>query len=151
MVDVVSKKKRSQMMSGIKGKNTKPELVVRQILHSRGYRYRLHKKELPGRPDLALRKYNCVVLANGCFWHGHDCHLFRWPTTREEFWREKIQKNRIRDSVQIEALLALGWRVVLVWECAIKGKERLDEDSLVKDIEAAVSGAEPFTEIRGRK
>ena len=151
MVDVVSQKKRSQMMSGIKGKNTRPELVVRKILHSRGYRYRLHKKDLPGRPDLVLRKYNCVVLANGYFWHGHDCHLFRLPATREEFWRDKIRKNKVRDSVQIDALLALGWRVVVVWECAIKGKERLNEDSLAGEIEAEVRGDTPFTEIKSKK
>lgn len=151
MVDVVSQGKRSKMMSGIKGKNTKPELIVRQILHTRGYRYRLHKKELPGKPDLTLSKYKCVVLVNGCFWHGHDCHLFRWPATREDFWRDKIQKNKVRDSAQIAALLDLDWRVVLVWECGIKGRERLDRDSLAEEIEIAVSGDAPFTEIKGRK
>ena len=80
-------------MAGIKGKNTKPELVIRSALHRRGFRFRLHRKDLPGKPDLVFTRRNAVIFVHGCFWHGHDCHLFRWPKNREDFWREKIGKN----------------------------------------------------------
>ncbi len=90
MPDVVSRAKRGEMMSGIRGKNTKPELVIRSALHRAGYRFRLHTRSLPGKPDLVLPKYRAAIFVNGCFWHGHDCHLFKWPGTRKDFWRAKI-------------------------------------------------------------
>ncbi|MBW7923452.1 MAG: DNA mismatch endonuclease Vsr [Burkholderiaceae bacterium] len=123
MVDVVDAATRSRMMSGIRGGNTKPERVLRLGLHRLGLRYRLHggSAALPGRPDLIFPKYRAAVLIHGCFWHGHDCHLFRWPATRPEFWRQKIASNTERDARQIAALRADGWRVAVVWECALKG------------------------------
>lgn len=130
MADVVDPATRSRMMAGIRGKNTKPELMIRKALHARGFRYRLHCK-LPGKPDLCLPKYKAVILVHGCFWHGHDCHLFRWPSTRPEFWREKIARNRAVDARAEEALLAKGWRVATVWECALKGRERLPLDEVI--------------------
>ena len=93
MADVVDRKTRSRMMSGIRGKNTRPELLIRKGLHARGFRFRLHDKRLPGKPDLVLPKYSAVIFVHGCFWHGHDCHLFKWPQSRREFWRKKITRN----------------------------------------------------------
>ncbi|MDP3492743.1 MAG: very short patch repair endonuclease [Hyphomonadaceae bacterium] len=107
-------------MSGIRGKDTKPEMIVRRGLHARGYRFRLHDKGLPGRPDLVFPKYRAVIFVHGCFWHGHDCHLFKWPKTREEFWRTKIQGNQVRDRLAVLRLRKLGWRVRTVWECELR-------------------------------
>ncbi|MCP5141405.1 MAG: DNA mismatch endonuclease Vsr [Gammaproteobacteria bacterium] len=121
MTDVVDPETRSRMMSGIKGKNTKPELEVRRQLHRLGFRYRLHDKKLPGKPDIILKKYNAVIFVHGCFWHGHNCHLFKWPKTRPEFWKEKIIKNRENDLKALQKLQSSDWRVCTVWECAIKG------------------------------
>lgn len=120
MADVVSSEVRSRMMSGIRGKDTKPEMIVRRGLHARGYRFRLHDKGLPGRPDLVFPKYRAVIFVHGCFWHGHDCHLFKWPKTREEFWRTKIQGNQVRDRLAVLRLRKLGWRVRTVWECELR-------------------------------
>src|SRR4051812_22955527 len=103
MPDIISKAKRSEMMAGIRGKNTKPEILIRGVLHKAGFRFRLHAKHLPGKPDLVLAKYHAAILVNGCFWHGHDCHLFRWPSTKKEFWRAKILKNRANDEKILEA------------------------------------------------
>lgn len=122
MADVVDPERRSRMMSGIKGKDTKPEILVRRGLHASGFRFRLHRKDLPGSPDLVLPKYRAVIFVNGCFWHGHDCRLFKWPQTRPEFWREKIEGNIDRDRRQIAALKKLGWRVGVLWECELKGR-----------------------------
>lgn len=108
------------MMSGIRGKNTAPELRVRSELHRRGFRFRLHSKGLPGRPDIVLPKYRAVILVNGCFWHRHGCHLFKWPSTDSEKWREKLEKNVVRDAENLEACNRLGWRVLVIWECALK-------------------------------
>lgn len=124
MVDVVNAVTRSRMMSGIQGKNTKPEISIRQALHARGYRYRLHVKKLPGKPDLVLPKYNAVVFVHGCFWHGHSCRYFKIPKTRTDFWLEKIGKNQARDEFQEATLLGLGWRVLVVWECAVRSMNR---------------------------
>lgn len=130
-VDIVSATVRSRMMSGIRGKNTKPELAIRSALHRRGFRFRLHRRDLPGKPDLVFTRLNAVRFVHGCFWHGHDCHLFRWPTSREDFWREKIGKNIERDWHQREALAEAGWRVGTIWECALKGRTRLPFESVV--------------------
>lgn len=117
-------------MSGIRGKDTKPELLIRSALHRAGFRYRLHAKELPGKPDMVFPKYNSVLFVHGCFWHGHgpDCNLFRWPQSREGFWREKIHRNVERDDAQIRSLLEAGYRVGIIWECALKGRQRLPLD-----------------------
>lgn len=134
MPDVVSQETRSKMMSGIRSKDTKPELQVRKALHRKGYRYRLHDPKLPGKPDIVLPKYGAVILVNGCFWHGHACHLFKWPSTRKDFWRSKITRNAEKDRETSDALTAAGWRVLVVWECALRGRHRLEFDSLVNQI-----------------
>jgi DNA mismatch endonuclease (patch repair protein) len=112
---------RSRNMSAIKATNTKPELIVRRELFRRGLRFRIHVRELPSRPDIVLPKYRSVVLVNGCFWHGHDCHLFRWPKSNATFWREKIGATRDRDRRNLADLVDLNWRVAVVWQCAIQG------------------------------
>jgi len=118
-------------MAAIRGRNTKPEMILRKGLHARGFRFRLHEKKLRGRPDLVLTKYRAVIFANGCFWHGHECSLFRWPETREEFWREKIGGNVARDNANLTELCAAGWRVAIVWECALRGKLRRGSDEVI--------------------
>lgn len=129
MVDVVDKATRSRMMSGIKGKNTKPELIVRRYLHGRGLRYRLHASKLPGKPDIVLPKHRVVVFVHGCFWHQHSgCRYATMPGSRAEFWQNKLAQNVARDQYQINALTDLGWRVLVVWECELRGHNaRLDE------------------------
>jgi DNA mismatch endonuclease (patch repair protein) len=122
MVDIVDAATRSLMMSGIRGKNTKPEIQVRRALFKQGYRYRLHVKNLPGKPDIVLPKYCAIIFVNGCFWHGHSCHLFKMPKTRREFWKTKIEGNRARDLKNLALLRANGWRSLVIWECAIRGK-----------------------------
>lgn len=124
MVDVVDRKTRSRMMSGIRGKNTKPELIIRKGLHARGFRFRLHDKHLPGKPDLVLPKYSAVIFVHGCFWHGHDCHLFKWPKSRREFWRNKITCNKAKDAESYSCLKKEGWYILTIWECALKGRTR---------------------------
>jgi DNA mismatch endonuclease (patch repair protein) len=124
MVDIVDAATRSRMMSGIRGRNTKPELLIRSLLHRRGFRFRLDARDLPGRPDIVLPRFGAVIFVHGCFWHGHDCPLFKWPQTRPDFWREKIGRNRANDEKSRAALLAAGWRVGVVWECALRGANR---------------------------
>lgn len=113
------------MMAGIGPANTKPEMLIRRGLHALGYRYRLHVKGLPGKPDLVFPARRAVIFVHGCFWHGHDCALFRWPSSREEFWRAKIAGNIGRDQTVTAQLIDQGWRVLDVWECKLKGRERV--------------------------
>jgi DNA mismatch endonuclease (patch repair protein) len=124
MVDVVDAATRSRMMSGIRGRNTKPEILIRSLLHRRGLRFRLDVRDLPGRPDIVLPRFRAVVFVHGCFWHGHGCPLFKWPQTRPDFWRDKIGRNRDNDRRAQDALLERGWRVAIVWECALRGANR---------------------------
>lgn len=128
MVDVVDKATRSRMMSGIRSRDTKPELVVRRALHGMGYRYRLHAKELPGRPDIVFRRRQLAIFVQGCFWHRHPdpgCRLARLPKSRLDFWLPKLEGNRRRDVANVERLESAGWRVLLVWECQLKDREQL--------------------------
>ena len=121
MVDVHDKKTRSYNMSQIKGKNTKPELLVRKFLFSHGFRYRLNVKDLPGKPDIVLPKYKTVIFVNGCFWHGHDgCKYFVIPKTRTEWWLNKIRSTQKRDKKNEIKLQVGGWRVIIIWECELK-------------------------------
>lgn len=150
MVDVVSPEKRSEMMSGIKGKDTKPEILVRKALYSRGFRYRLHDKALPGKPDLVLKKYNVAIQIHGCFWHGHsDCHLFRYPKSKQDFWREKIGGNIQRDRIKEAALMEQGWRFLKIWECALKGKKKLPLEEVISKTEEFILSDQKKLEIRG--
>lgn len=149
MPDVVDAATRSRMMSGIRGKNTRPELILRQGLHARGFRFRLHRRDLPGSPDIVFPGRRAVLFAHGCFWHGHDCHLFRLPATRREFWEAKIARNREVDSQALSALQASGWRTGAVWECALKGRARLSLDAVLDRCSLWLEGQEPTLEIRG--
>ena len=129
--DVVDAATRSRMMAGIKGKNTKPELVVRRGLHAAGFRFRLHDRALPGQPDMVLSRWRAVIFIHGCFWHAHDCPLFRWPGTRQDFWRQKIGRNKERDAEVEAALDRAGWRVLKIWECSMKGPGRIGADAVM--------------------
>jgi len=121
MVDIVDSETRSRMMSNIRGKNTKPELIVRRFLHSQGFRYRLHVKTLPGKPDIVLPKYKTVVFVHGCFWHHHHgCKYAYVPKTNTQMWRSKFKSNVARDRLSIEDLNNLGWRSIIIWECQIE-------------------------------
>ena len=149
MPDVVSPETRSRMMAGIRGRNTRPEMILRKGLHGRGFRFRLHRKDLPGKPDLVLPKYHAVIFINGCFWHGHDCHLFRWPSSRVEFWRKKISRSRERDAEVREALSDAGWRILDVWECALKGRERVPLETVLDRASAWLASDSHCATIRG--
>lgn len=137
------------MMAGIRGTDTRPELLIRRGLHTRGWRYRLHVKGLPGRPDVVFPARRAVIMVHGCFWHGHDCNLFRWPATREAFWRGKIAGNIARDRRVRGELMALGWRVLDVWECTLKGRARLPVDEVLGACEGFLHGDTAFAAIGG--
>lgn len=124
MGDVHNPEQRSANMRAIRHKDTGPEMQIRRLLFARGFRYRLHVKSLPGSPDIVLPKHRVAVFVHGCFWHGHGCHLFKEPGTRTEFWMGKIQGNRERDFRNEAKLLEDGWRVLTIWECALKGKQK---------------------------
>lgn len=124
MADVHSKKIRSYNMSRIKGRNTKPEILIRKFLFSKGLRFRLHAKNLPGKPDIVLPKYKTVIFVHGCFWHGHsNCKYFVMPKTRRSFWEKKIFGNKEKDLRSLKILRKLGWKSITVWECQLKSKE----------------------------
>jgi len=137
------------MMSGIGGKNTRPERLIRSELHRRGFRFRIHYSNLPGKPDIVFPKHKAIITVHGCFWHGHHCHLFKWPSSNPEFWRNKIEENISRDSGNLEKYKAAGWRVLVIWECAVKGKSRLEPETLMNTIEEWIRSDDPFVEIQG--
>lgn len=121
MADVHTKKQRSFNMSRIKGKDTKPEMLVRKFLFANGFRYKLHDKKLPGKPDIVLPKYNTVIFVHGCFWHGHaNCKYFTIPKTRTQWWTDKINTNKANDAKAVKALKKDGWKIITVWECKLK-------------------------------
>ncbi len=134
MADVHDIQTRSRNMAAVRGKDTMPELIVRKSLHKLGFRYKLHDKDLPGKPDLVFPRYNAVIQINGCFWHRHDCHFFKWPSTRREFWRKKLTRNNLKDTENLNALKSTGWRVLTIWECALKGRERQNLTELIEDV-----------------
>lgn len=148
MTDVVDTATRSRMMSGIRGRNTKPEILVRNLLHRQGFRFRLHVSNLSGRPDIVLPRYHAVIFVHGCFWHGHDCEYFKWPQTRPEFWREKIERNCSNDLKVRKALKKAGWRVGIVWECALRGAGK-DTGNITRRMCNWLHGDKPSMEIRG--
>ena len=150
MADIVPADVRSRMMAGIRGTNTKPELLLRKGLHARGFRFRLHDSALPGKPDIVLPRYRAVILAHGCFWHGHDCHLFKGPSTRPEFWQTKIGRNREVDVRTDAALAQAGWRQGIVWECALKGRTRLPLEDVISACAEWLGSDRQRIEIRGR-
>ena len=148
-MDVVSPQKRSKMMSGIRGKNTKPEIIIRKALHKEGFRYKLHSRNLPGKPDIVLPRHKAVIMINGCFWHGHDCHLFKWPASRPDFWKNKIKENRNRDLKNLHQLGSNGWRIMVVWECSIKGKNKLPFDQTIDLIKNWILVGNDYVELKG--
>jgi DNA mismatch endonuclease (patch repair protein) len=149
MSDNVSPEVRSRMMAGIRGKDTKPEMLVRHMLHESGFRYRLHRKDLPGKPDIVLPKYSAVILVHGCFWHGHDCRFFKLPDTRTDWWADKLDQNRIRDLRNMQGLRDAGWRVLIVWECAMRDPGAIPPDRLVSMISTWLRSRRRMKELRG--
>ena len=139
-------------MARIKGKNTKPELIIRRGLHARRLRYRLHKAGIPGKPDLVFANYRTVIFVHGCFWHGHKCSLFRWPKTHEEFWKNKIRCNMERDKSTLTALRAMEWRVLVIWGCALRGKNKRTLVDLLDSAENFVRyGDKSYLEIKEKQ
>lgn len=157
MVDVVKPEVRSRMMSRIRGRDTQPERLIRSGLWAHGFRFQLHKRELPGRPDLVLPKWRTVVFVNGCFWHAHEgCPYFRLPASRPDFWKDKLEKNRRRDVRAVNQLVAEEWKVITVWECALRADAnqavsltarliREPSKAFVWDIRQAPAGAPNLT------
>lgn len=122
MPDIFAPEKRHEIMQNVKTKNTAPEIKLRSLLHKNGFRFRVNRKDLPGKPDIVLPKYRAVIFVHGCFWHGHDCPRGQRPQTNADFWNQKIDRNAIRDKSDVSLLESLGWRVLIVWECEIKKK-----------------------------
>ena len=149
MNDIVDKETRSRMMSGIRSKDTVPEIVIRRGLFAQGFRYKLHDKTLPGKPDIVFPKYKSVIFVNGCFWHGHNCHLFKWPKTRKEFWRKKILGNKNVDKRNYKKLKNEGWYIITVWECALKGKTRKPMKKVIERITKWLICGKKDSEIKG--
>lgn len=136
MTDIFSQAKRSAIMSRIGGKDTAPEIKIRQLLHALGYRFRLHRNDLPGKPDIVLPRHRKVIFVHGCFWHGHSrCRRATLPTTNIEFWQTKIGKNKMRDQTAQRKLRAKGWKLLVVWQCQINNKRAL-ADKLTAFLEA---------------
>lgn len=119
MSDIFSQTKRSDIMSKISSKDTKPEILVRKFLFSKGFRYRINVKTLPGKPDIVLPKYKTIIFVNGCFWHGHNCKKGKLPSSNTDFWKEKISNNKSRDAKNSDLLVKLGWKVIIIWQCEI--------------------------------
>lgn len=120
-MDGISTQRRSQVMAAIKSRNTRPELTVRRMLHAMGFRFRLHCKDLAGKPDIVLSKYKTIVLVNGCFWHQHaGCKFAKRPASHQEYWEAKLDRNIVRDKGNLAQLTILGWRVIIVWECELR-------------------------------
>ena len=140
MSDILTASQRHRCMSRIRGKNTKPEILVRKGLHARGFRFRLHNKKLPGSPDIVLPKYGVAIMVNGCFWHGHKgCRYATKPKSNVEFWETKIARNKHRDEVTAAHLEALGWTVITIWECELRTSSQLDDrlNTLTEEIRRA--------------
>jgi DNA mismatch endonuclease (patch repair protein) len=145
MPDKCSRETRSRMMSGIRSRNTKPEIMVRKELFKKGFRYRINNTKLPGKPDIVLKKYRAVVFIHGCFWHGHDCRYFVWPKSNPEFWRNKIDGNRRNDTAVMEKLGDMGYRVCVFWECVTRDREQFPQ-AMVK-LQAWLPGNDKFLEL----
>ena len=149
MADIMTPDARRRLMSSIGSRNTGPEIAVRRGLHALGFRYRLNDRRLPGKPDIVFPKRGAVIFVHGCFWHGHDCHLFTLPNTRTEFWRKKIDANRERDRSTGSMLVDRGWRVGIVWECSLKGRGRLDPEEAMHSLACWLRSDVRRYEMRG--
>lgn len=150
MADIVDRATRSRMMAAVKGKNTKPEIAIRRALHAMGFRFRLHVRRLPGRPDIVLAKHRAAIFVNGCFWHGHDCPMYRQPADNREFWMKKIDRNRERDERAMSEIRNAGWRVLTIWECAMRGRGRIGMDVVMARAARWIAGSRKAGAIRGR-
>jgi DNA mismatch endonuclease (patch repair protein) len=150
LADVHDPETRRRNMAAIRGADTKPELIIRRGLHAKGFRFRFHDRKLPGRPDLVFPARRAVIFVHGCFWHGHDCPLFVMPKTRTEFWQGKIAGNRERDEAALAALRDTGWRTGIVWECALKGRQRLRPDAVIDMLAAWLSSGDEDIVVRGK-
>jgi DNA mismatch endonuclease (patch repair protein) len=151
MADVLTREQRHLNMSRIRARDTKPEMAIRSALHRCGFRFRVHKRDLPGRPDLVLARYRVAIFVHGCFWHGHNCNLFKVPATRTSFWLKKIDRNRKRDAKSIADLQEMGWRVIVLWECALKGPWRCAMNDVVRAVSRRITAKGwSYFEVRGR-
>lgn len=151
MASKISNDSHRKAMSLVKVKGTGIEMWLRLRLYARGFRYRVNVKDLPGKPDIVLSKYKCVIFVNGCFWHLHDCHFFQWPKRNKDWWRVKISTNRKRDLEVQDKLRELGWRVMVVWKCAIQGTTKLDEEHLLELVFSWIRDGGPLLEITGKE
>lgn len=148
-MDVVDHSTRSRMMSGIRRSNTRPEILVRKLLHAAGLRFRLHRRDLPGRPDLVLPRYEVAIFVHGCFWHAHvGCRFAKTPSSNTDFWIKKLSANRARDERDVYMLRQQGWRVALVWECATRV---LEPKSLQRVMVRFIKGRSAYTEVLARR
>ena len=151
MADVFDEVTRSRMMAGIRGKDTRPEMIVRKALFRKGFRYKLHDKKLPGRPDLVFPKYRAVIFVHGCFWHQHHCHLFKWPATRRDFWKAKLDANASTDLRVVRRLMGEGWRIMVIWECALKGRTKLPLEAITQRAATWLTFGTGHVEISGNR
>jgi DNA mismatch endonuclease (patch repair protein) len=151
MVDVLTPAQRRLNMSRIRGTNTKPEKLLRSALHATGLRFRLHRRDLPGRPDIVFVRQNAVVFVHGCFWHDHGCSYSKLPATREAFWKAKLAGNKLRDQRAIQDLRNAGWRVIVVWECALRGPARPPLAGICARVRKFLDGGRGLLEIQGVK
>lgn len=150
MSDVHSPEVRSKNMGAIRYRDTKPEVIIRRLLHQSGYRYRLNVKTILGKPDIVLKRLSSLIFIHGCFWHQHNCHLFKWPQTRKAFWKDKILKNVDNDKKNRERL-EKDWKIAVIWECAIKGKTKLPLESLSTTLKCWLESTDKTLNIRGLK
>lgn len=148
MTDVLTTAQRRLNMSRIRGRDTKPELLLRRGLHALGFRYSLHRRDLPGCPDIVFPRFRAVVFVHGCFWHGHDCPMFKLPATRTEFWASKIAGNRERDASVLKCLSAKGWRTLTFWECTLRGPARRPVDEILNCVAAWLISDSACSSIR---
>lgn len=147
MADIFGKKERSRIMSRIRGTNTTPEINIRRALYARGFRYRLHSKTLPGRPDLVFKKLNAVIFIHGCFWHNHDCAYGKLPATHKKFWTEKLTRNAQRDKEHIAQLRHAGWRVKVIWGCMLKNRKEIASRRMLNRLIAWLSAGTKTVKI----
>lgn len=150
MTDVLTTEQRRLNMSRIRGRDTKPEMLLRRALHARGLRFRLHRRDLPGCPDLVFPRFHAVIFVHGCFWHHHDCPMFKWPATRKDFWSRKIKGNVERDRKAQAALAEEEWRILLIWECAMRGPHRRPVRTVADDVVRWLKKEEREGVIKGK-
>ena len=150
VADTVTPEVRSRMMSGIRSKDTRQEVVIRKALHAAGFRYRLHRRDLPGTPDITLPRYRAAIFVHGCFWHGHACSLFRLPSTNRATWATKIAGNQHRDADAVHRLLTTDWRVCTIWECAMRGTFRKTLEQIIGEVSEWLVSNVAYLEIQGK-